>query len=450
MFKDAASVKSDKTYSVLIVDDNDGILEMMSHCLADLPYNFLTANTAARAMEILRTQDIAVLICDLHMSGEVNGNQILAAARAANDDLVSVLMSGRMERSAMLTALNEGGVWRYLEKPLELEEVRRVVEDSITRYIRNRQPRERLQAIASKPTVKFSSKEDAGELTVVPVRITKKTQSIVPDAALLGDRYRLMAVLGQGGTGIVYRAEDTFVHMVVAVKALHQHFTTDAKEVAILKEEARIAMTLSHRNIVRLYNMDRKDGQYFLVMEYVDGCTLNDILAQKGKMPFPWVGLVARACGSALSYAHEHGVVHQDLKPDNLLFTDNGILKIIDFGLACLIGKQPDPNHIAGTPAYMSPEQKRGSAVDARTDIYSLGIVLYELLTGKTPFPSNIKPMDALRMDPAPLEALPKDVLHILRKATALNPDDRWNSMMEFVNAFVDANAIQVLVERHT
>jgi serine/threonine-protein kinase len=129
------------------------------------------------------------------------------------------------------------------------------------------------------------------------------------------------------------------------------------------------------------------------------------------------------------------------LKPANLLLSESGILKVIDFGLACLIGKQPDPTHIAGTPIYMSPEQKRGSPVDARTDIYSLGIVLYELLTGKTPFPPDIKPMDALHMDAEPLTGLPENILAILSKATAINPDERWNSISEFTTALIDAAA---------
>jgi eukaryotic-like serine/threonine-protein kinase len=219
--------------------------------------------------------------------------------------------------------------------------------------------------------------------------------------------------------------------------------TTDPKEIAILKEEARIAMTLSHRNIVRLYNLDKKDEQYFLVMEYVEGCMLHDILAQEGKIPMDWVVPIARACASALSYAHEHGVVHQDLKPENLLLSDNGIIKVIDFGLACLIGKQPDANHIAGTPIYMSPEQKHGQPVDIRTDIYSLGIVLYEMLTGRPPFPESMSQMEALKIDPQPLTGLPKKMLNVLEKAIALNPEDRWNSVQEFVSAFVEASTAQ-------
>jgi DNA-binding response OmpR family regulator len=432
----------DRKYSVLLVDDDEAILEMMSDCLSDLPHEILTAKTAEEAIELLRQHDIAVLISDLHISGDFDGNQILAAAHAANEDLVTVLMSGRMERDAMMTALNEGGVWRYLEKPIDPEELRHVVEDSITRYMQHSGPKERLRTMAKKATVKFTkSDEDDGSFKLAQVKTRKRPDKMLQEKMILGDRYRLLAILGEGGTGTVYRAQDTFLHMVVALKVLHPHFTADAKEVAVLKEEARIAMTLSHRNIVRLYNLDRKDGQYYIVMEYVDGCTLHDVLAQNDKMPLEWVLTVARSCASALSYAHEHGVLHQDLKPANLLLSESGILKVIDFGLACLIGKQPDPTHIAGTPIYMSPEQKRGSPVDARTDIYSLGIVLYELLTGKTPFPPDIKPMDALHMDAEPLTGLPENILAILSKATAINPDERWNSISEFTTALIDAAA---------
>jgi DNA-binding response OmpR family regulator len=432
----------DRKYSVLLVDDDEAILEMMADCLSDLPYEILTAKTAAAAVDLLRQHDFAVLISDLHMPGDVDGNQILAAAHAANEDLVTVLMSGLMERDAMMTALNEGGVWRYLEKPLDPEELRHVVEDSITRYMQHSEPKERLRAIAKKATVKYEKNdEDDSSFSLAQVKTRKRPDRLLEEKKILGDRYRLMAILGEGGTGTVYRAQDTFLHMVVALKVLHPHFTADAKEVAVLKEEARIAMTLSHRNIVRLYNLDRKNGQYYIVMEYVDGCTLDDVLAQNDKMPLEWVLVVARSCASALSYAHEHGVIHQDLKPANLLLSEGGIIKVIDFGLACLIGKQPDPTHIAGTPVYMSPEQKRGLPVDARTDIYSLGIVLYELLTGRTPFPADIKPMDALHMDAEPLTGLADTILAVLGKATAINPDERWSSIAEFTAALIEAAA---------
>ena len=434
-------MKTDRKYSVLIVDDDADILELISECLADLPYEILTADTAAKAIDILHEKDIAVLICDLHIASEGDGNQVLATAHAANDDLVTVLMSGRMERDAMIKALNEGGVWRYLEKPLDLDEFRSVVEDSITRYIQHRGPKERLRALAAKATVRFDREQNAeiSATLTLPIRAEIKPDMLLHEKKMLGDRYRLMAVLGDGGTGTVYRAQDTFLHMVVAIKLLHPHLMSERKEIAILKEEARIAMTLSHRNIVRLYNLDMKEGRYFLVMEYVEGCTLHDVLAQKGRMPIQWVTLIARSCASALSYAHEHGVVHQDLKPENLLLSDNGILKVIDFGLACLIGKRWNAEQIAGTPVYMSPEQKHGISVDARTDIYSLGLVLYELLTGKMPFPPGISPTDALHMNAEPLTGLPDDLLTVLKKATTLDPNDRWTSMMDFVNAFVQA-----------
>jgi DNA-binding response OmpR family regulator len=436
-------MKTDGKYSVLIVDDDPDILELISDCLSDLPYDILTANTAGKAIDLLREKDITVLICDLHIAGDADGNQILATAHSANDDLVTVLMSGRMERDAMIKALNEGGVWHYLEKPLELDELRHVVEESITRYIRHRAPRDRLKAMAAMATARFDRDRDgdAPATLTLPIQAERKPDQLLQEKKMLGDRYRLMAVLGDGGTGTVYRAQDTFLHMVVALKLLHPHLTTERKEIAILKEEARIAMTLSHRNIVRLYNLDVKEGRYFLVMEYVEGCTLNDIVAMKGVMPIQWVTLMARSCASALSYAHEHGVVHQDLKPENLLLSDNGILKVIDFGLACLIGKRWNSEQIAGTPVYMSPEQKHGLSVDARTDIYSLGLVLYELLTGRMPFPSGISPTDALHTDAEPLTGLPDDLLAVLRKATAPDPDDRWNSVMDFVNAFAEAGS---------
>lgn len=429
----------DRQHAVLIVDDDEPILEMVRDCLSDLPYEILTASTAADAIDLLHREDVAVLICDLHMSGDMDGNQILATAHSSNEDLVTVLMSGRMDRDAMMKALNEGGVWRYLEKPLDMDVLRQVVEESITRYIRHSWPRGRLSELARKATVRAAFSHDTLIPAVPPVGTRKEPALLMGEDRLLADRYRLLAVLGQGGTGTVYRAEDTLLHMLVAMKVLHPQLTSEQHEVAILKEEARIAMTLSHRNIVRLHTLERRDEQYFLVMEYVEGCTLHDVLEQEGSMPPQWVILVARACASALSYAHEHGVIHQDLKPENLLLSDSGIIKIIDFGLACLVGKQQDPDHIAGTPAYMSPEQKQGLKVDTRTDIYSMGVILYELLTGRTPFPADLTLKQAIHMVPAPLTGVSDPIREVLEKAIAADPNDRWSAVHDFVTAFISA-----------
>lgn len=267
------------------------------------------------------------------------------------------------------------------------------------------------------------------------MRIRKKSEKLV------SDRYKLEQVLGEGGKGTVYKAKDLLLGTPVAIKILAPKFTRSKPEISTLKKEARIAMRLSHRHIVRLHNLQKVGERYFLVMEYVEGRSFRQILKVNGSLPLDCVVQITQACAAALSYAHEQGVVHKDLKPDNLLITEDGVLKIIDFGIACLTHAQRDSDFIVGTPPYMSPEQIRGESLDARTDIYSFGIIVYELLTGKPPLPMDVSPENALAMHPVELSGLAGDITLVLEKAVAANREDRWKSVADFVTALFNAVA---------
>ena len=428
-----------KKYAILLVDDEQEILDMLEAFLADLPHNILTASTSAEAIDICRKHEIAVLICDLHMADDMDGNDILSAARDANADIVSILMSGSMDRSDMITALNTGGVSRYLEKPLHVDEVISMVKEGIARYARQSRPQERLKALAKQDTVHLRDDDNVLPKPTGKVSIVRREAKRISDEKYIGERYRLLHVLGEGRVGIVYEAKDLFLHNTVALKVLNPKLTASERELATLKEEARIAMTLAHKNIVRLHNFDQADGNYFLVMEYVPGCSVRDVLIQDGPFPEDSTKLIVHSCAAAVAYAHEHGVVHQDLKPDNILISDQGMIKVIDFGLACLTGDKSKFSHISGTPFYMSPEQKKAEPVDPRTDIYSLGIITYELLRGRPPFPEETTPEDALKMEPGELTGLSGAVERVLRKALAPDPDDRWSSVIDFAEALIEA-----------
>ncbi|MDI6775087.1 MAG: serine/threonine-protein kinase [Verrucomicrobiota bacterium] len=190
-------------------------------------------------------------------------------------------------------------------------------------------------------------------------------------------RYRIREKLGEGGAGVVYKAQDQFLDMPVAIKFLNPQLTHDKQAVASLKAEARIAMRLSHPHIVHLHNLEKSGNKFFLVMEHIKGSTFRELLRVYGRMPLDTVIETFRVCSDALSYAHRYGVLHNDLKPENLLIADDGVLKVIDFGISCLINAR-QTDFIMGTPAYMSPEQIRGERLDRRTDVYSLGIMTYE------------------------------------------------------------------------
>lgn len=294
---------SDEELIVLIVDDEESVLKLMARQLAELPYKVVPTTSAAEALHLIETQEVALLLCDLNMP-QTDGSVILAKARVLNPDIVSVVISGGADTAITIKAVNEGGIWKYIEKPWK-----------------------------------------------------------------------------------------------------------------------------------------REGSQYYLVMEYVRGQTLWDIGTQHGALALDSVLQILYVCSDALSYAHRHGVLHKDLKPDNILLADDGVLKIIDFGIACLVDAQRSVDAIMGTPAYMSPEQLRGDALDARSDIYSMGIIVCELLTGMPPFPGTITldniwdhlPFDTSRLPVA--EAM----RNVIAQATDPERDERFDSMFEFGAALIDA-----------
>ena len=256
---------------------------------------------------------------------------------------------------------------------------------------------------------------------------------------MLGKRYRLVEVLGEGGMGTVYKADDLLLGMPVAVKILAERISRDESAITTLKEEARIAMQLSHRHIVRIHNLQKSGGHYFLVMEYVEGRTFRDILKRYSCLPLDTVLQVVRVCSDALSYAHRHGVLHRDLKPANLMLAEDGVLKIIDFGVACLIDKETEKENVFGTLIYMSPEQVRGEAVDCRTDVYSLGLIIYELLTGHNPFPQTTTDPDVIVAGPPALSDLPANIRDVVERAVAVRRTARWPTVEMFSRALMEA-----------
>ena len=257
----------------------------------------------------------------------------------------------------------------------------------------------------------------------------------------VGTRYQIEEELGTGGTGTVYKALDRLLNMPVALKVLNPDVAFLASSVAALKEEARVTLSLSHPHIVRLHDLQKVGMNYFLVMEYVEGDSFRRILDRDGPQPPSLAVQVVGVCSDALSYAHRHGVMHNDLKPGNLLLTLDGVLKIIDFGLAALMNRYQSSEDVVGTPMYMSPEQKRGELLDERTDVYALGLIAYELLTGIVPFPPRASPEDTMNMERYGLAAAEGSVRTVLEKAAAADRGERWPSVDAFSRAFAEAAA---------
>src|SRR5437016_4408598 len=201
---------------------------------------------------------------------------------------------------------------------------------------------------------------------------------------IIAERYRVVALAGRGGMGEVYRAEDLTLSQVVALKFLPEALTQDAAALARFHAEVRTARQVSHPNVCRVFDIGEADGTLFLTMEYVDGEDLASVVRRIGRLSPDKATEIARQICAGLAAAHERGVLHRDLKPANIMIDGEGRVRITDFGLASLAGELDDIR--SGTPAYMAPEQLAGREVSTRSDVYALGLVLFELFTGRRVF----------------------------------------------------------------
>jgi serine/threonine protein kinase len=209
---------------------------------------------------------------------------------------------------------------------------------------------------------------------------------------IIAERYRVVAMAGRGGMGEVYRAEDLKLTQVVAIKFLPEALSQDAAALARFHAEVRTARQVSHPNVCRVFDIGDADGTLFLTMEYVDGEDLASVVRRIGRLSPDKATEVARQICAGLAAAHERGVIHRDLKPANVMLDGAGKIRITDFGLASIAATIKGADARAGTPAYMAPEQLAGREVTAKSDIYSLGLILYEILTGKRAFEAATLP----------------------------------------------------------
>jgi eukaryotic-like serine/threonine-protein kinase len=256
---------------------------------------------------------------------------------------------------------------------------------------------------------------------------------------LFDGRYRIQRKLGAGGMADVYLAEDQELGRRVAIKILNGRHANDDQFIERFRREAKNAAALNHPNIVSIYDRGEAEETYYIAMEFLDGRTLKELIVSRGAAPVNVAIEYARQILSALRFAHRHGIVHRDIKPHNVLVDGEGRVKVTDFGIARAgTSQMTEAGSIVGTAQYLSPEQARGGEVDPRSDLYSLGIVLYELLTGKTPFdgetPVEIA-MKHLSTAPKPPSKLrpdvPPELDMVVMRALAKNPDDRYQSADE-------------------
>jgi serine/threonine protein kinase len=267
--------------------------------------------------------------------------------------------------------------------------------------------------------------------------------------SLIGTRYKIIEILGIGGFGAVYKAKDLVLDEIVAIKILDQKFSSDKNTLERFKREIKLARKITHKNVVRIFDIDEVDNLSIISMEYFQGQSLKELIKKEGKItPNRAIDIGIQIC-SALHVAHKNGVIHRDIKPQNILINDEDVVKIVDFGIArssidlSTSGSSKEITKtgvIVGTPEYLSPEQVDGSkTLDNRTDIFSVGVVLYEMFTGDIPFKGNTAIATILKRineDPLPLSKinpkLPPELDRIVVKtAMAKNVEERYKDILE-------------------
>ena len=259
----------------------------------------------------------------------------------------------------------------------------------------------------------------------------------------INDRYEIIKTIGEGGMANVYLADDKILERKVAVKVLRGDLSSDEKFIRRFKREALSVSNLSHPNIVEVYDVGEEDGNYYIVMEYIEGKTLKQLLQKRGALTLTEVIDIMTQLTDGLSHAHEAYIIHRDIKPQNIMIEDNGLIKITDFGIAMALNNTQltQTNSVMGSVHYLPPEQAQGKGSTIKSDIYSLGILMYELLTGSVPYKGDTAVEIALKhmKDKLPSirkqnPTIPQSVENIVIKATAKNPKNRYDSVKEMYN----------------
>lgn len=418
------------TGRVLLVDDNEALRRSLKRVLVAVGHDVVEAGNGREAIAYTKENDFDLILSDVRMP-DMDGVELLRAIHERDADLPVLLITGDPELETAMKAVEYGAV-EYLTKPVDVDKLKA----SMLRAFELR--RKRLEA-------KFALEaQSILRARALPVGLEHGSESHT--GAVLGGRYRVGALIGVGGMGSVYEAERLdLAQMRVAMKILHPSIGVRADLVMRFRREAETVAAIDHPNIVRILDFQTHQAEpAYLVMERLHGEPLGDAIAREGRFAPERVAFIASQVLSALTAAHAANVVHRDLKPDNVfLITMSGmrdIVKLLDFGVAKLMNarvneKLTQTGSVLGTPAYMAPEQARGASVDNRSDLYAVGCMMYEALTGSAPFTAenyNALLFEIQKGVPTPLEVLSPDVdpalVAIVNRAMAKNPTERYQT----------------------
>ena len=280
---------------------------------------------------------------------------------------------------------------------------------------------------------------------------------------VIGNRYEILEKIGEGGMATVYKARCNILKRYVAVKVLRDEFITDEEFIKRFNTEAQAAASLTHPNIVSIFDVGHEDNIYYIVMELVQGKTLKEIINEDGVLPWKWSVNIAIQVASALETAHKNNIVHRDIKPHNIIITEDGIAKVTDFGIAKAVSNSTITafGTTIGSVHYFSPEHARGGYTDAKSDIYSLGVVMYEMLTGRVPFDADTpvsialkhmqeKPVEPMKLNPSIPYAVNKIIMKAMEKDTSLRYQNATEMLKDLSMALKDPEGDFVKKNRET
>jgi CheY-like chemotaxis protein len=471
---------------ILVVDDVADNRDILKRRLEKEGHRVTTAEHGRVALERVAAEPVDLVLLDIQMP-ELDGHETLA--RLKGDDAtrdIPVIMISALDDVAGIARCVAAGAEDYLTKPFDavllrarigasldkkrlrdrekryLAEVDRVIAaasaveggryrpgalsdlatrddalgrlarvfDGMAAELRHREERLREQVRALRAEVAAAR---AGEAAGPDVRLT----DIVHPGEVFAGRYEVMGLIGRGGMGAVYQARDRELGEEIAIKTLRPEFTRDPALVERFRSEIRLARHITHQNVVRTHDIGEIGGAYYLTMELVRGVTIRDLLDTRGRLGTDAVLGIASQLAAALGAAHAEGVIHRDIKSQNLLLDDAGVLKVMDFGIARLVEGSSgltEAGMMIGTPAYMAPEQVMGEGIDARADLYSVGVVLYECLTGRVPFSASTMVSLVARLlseEPPPIEEADPALAALVMRLLAKQPEERIGSAEE-------------------
>jgi DNA-binding response OmpR family regulator len=488
--RSSPSIAAAPVCRILVVDDQEDNRQVLRRRLEREGYAIECAQNGREALALIADRPFDLVLLDMLMP-ELDGYAVLEQLKAssATRDLPVIVVSVLDDISSVVRCI-ERGAEDYLPKPFDpvllrarigaslekkrlrdqekeyLEHVRHVIAAATAVEAGNYQA-DRLRVVAQRPdalgrlarvfdrmAAQVKAREDRlrdqnrelrGEIDAAR-RGSAEVAARIDGGNLaagerLAERYEILAVIGRGGMGTVYRAKDLELGEEIAIKTLRPEFVADVTELERFKSEIRLTRRITHPNVLRTHDFGEWHGISFLTMEYVEGMTVRQLIDMRGHLGVSSTLAIGRQLAEALAVAHDHGVIHRDIKPENLLVDAEGVLKVMDFGVARLAKRSTrvtEPGLAVGTPAYMSPEYLGGEDIDARSDLYAAGVVLYECVTGRRPFYGKtavalmVKAMGETPQPPVELNPeVPAPLSTLILRLLAKRPEDRMQTAQE-------------------